>query len=125
MLFIDMTGGTGGFDKGLESSLYFKVFADTSPRRLWPDHPLLTATPTGMEDLSNPRLRLFAIDTFGARGVFPQLIQHGHGHVLLTSLDITSGLLATQTWGILGYDPDYAQSLLKNAILWTLDGQKD
>ena len=125
MLLIDMTGGTGAFDKGLESSLYFKVFPDAPPRRLWPDHPLLTATSSGMEDLSNPRLRLYAIDTLGAHGVFPQLIHHGHGHVLLTSLDITSGLLGTQTWGILGYDPDYAQSLLKNAILWTLDGQKD
>ena len=50
----------------------------------------------------------------------------GKGHVIFTSLvTVTSGLLNTGTWGILGYEPTYSQNLLKNAIFWTLDGQKD
>ena len=45
--------------------------------------------------------------------------------MIFSPLDLTSGLLGTNTWGIIGYAPDYAQSLLQNIILWTLDGQKD
>jgi hypothetical protein len=40
-------------------------------------------------------------------------------------LDLTSGLLDTHTLGILGYDPAYAQSLIKNIVFWTLDGQPE
>ena len=52
-------------------------------------------------------------------------IYAGKGTVLISRLDVTSGLLGTGTWGILGYDPAYAQSFMKNAIFWTVDGQKD
>jgi len=36
-----------------------------------------------------------------------------------TDLDITTGLLGTNTWGILGYRPEYATSLVKNWILYS------
>ena len=78
-----------------------------------------------MEELSKPRMRAFAVERLGGRGGLPEVISAGRGHVIMTSLDLTTGLLGTQTWGILGYEPGYAQSLMKNAILWTLDGQKD
>ena len=125
VLLIDTAGGTGPFAQGLQSSLFFKVFPDRSSHLIGPTHPLLTATANGMEDLSHPRVRLFAIDTLGSRADFPEELQYGRGHILFTSLDLTTALLGTQTWGILGYDPGYAQSLVKNAILWTWDGQHD
>jgi hypothetical protein len=80
-----------------------------------------------MADLSKPVLRPYTVELLGrANGLgLPEEITAGKGHVILTSFDITSGLLGTSTWGILGYDPNYAQSLVKNAILWTLDGQSD
>ena len=43
-------------------------------------------------------------------------------HVIVTDLDLTTGLLGAHTWGIVGYHPDYARSLVKNIILWTVDG---
>ena len=37
---------------------------------------------------------------------------------MFSRLDVTTGLLGTESWGIVGYDPAYAQALVKNAILW-------
>jgi hypothetical protein len=53
-----------------------------------------------------------------------QLLSAGKGHVILLPLDVTSGLLGTGTWGIAGYEPGYAQALMKNIIFWTADGQR-
>ena len=40
-----------------------------------------------------------------------------------SKLDIVSGLLGTQTWGIMGYVPAWSESFMRNAIFWTMDGQ--
>jgi hypothetical protein len=49
----------------------------------------------------------------------------GKGRVIFTSLDVTCGLLGTRTWGIAGFEPEYAQSFLKNLLFWTLDGRPE
>jgi hypothetical protein len=127
VLLVDLCGGSGPFDKSLQSSLYYKSFNSTPSHVLSPNHPLLSAKADGMSDLSKPVLRLYATEVLGrSNGLgLPEEITAGKGHVILTSLDLTTGLLGTTTWGILGYDPNYAQSLVKNTILWTLDGQHD
>ena len=51
------------------------------------------------------------------------VVAAGSGHFVLTTGDAVSGLLGTNTWGILGYEPKYAQALMKNLIFWTADGQ--
>jgi hypothetical protein len=79
-----------------------------------------------MDDLSRTRLRPFTRELLGgSAGVYLTELPAGRGHVVLAPLDVTSGLLNTNTWGILGFDPTYAQNLMKNLVLWTLDGQKD
>jgi hypothetical protein len=127
VLLVDLCGGTGAFDKGVQSSLYFKAFAGTPPHVMPPDHPMLNASASGMDNLSHPVLRPYVIETLGrSSGLgLPEEIAAGKGRVIFTSMDITTGLLGTTTWGILGYDPNYAQSLLKNAILWALDGHPE
>ena len=124
-LLIDVTGGENSFGEQLQSDLFGNAFPDTPPRAIGPNHPLLSDQFSGMDDLSRPRLRQYAIDQLGAHAGLPEEIPAGKGHVLFTNLDLTSGLLGTDTWGILGYQPDYAQALLKNVIFWTLDGQQD
>jgi hypothetical protein len=127
VLLVDLCGGAGAFDKSLQSSLFFKVFASTPSHVMSPSHPLLTggAGRNGMDDLAKPILRQYATDKLGKNAGLPEEIAVGKGHVIFTSLDLTSGLLGTNTWGILGYEPGYAQSLVKNTILWTLDGQHE
>jgi len=45
--------------------------------------------------------------------------------VIVSNVDLTSGLLGTQTWGVYGFEPDYAQSLVENVIFWTVDGKEE
>ena len=72
---------------------------------------------------TEPELRPYAAHKLGKSAGRFEGLTHGQGHVLFTSLDLTSGLLGTNTWGITGYQPDYAQSLLKNLLLWTAAGR--
>jgi uncharacterized protein DUF4159 len=125
VVLVDACGGAGDFSAGLESSLYLKTFSTAPPRTISSSHPVLCGGADGLEDLSRPRLRAFAVESVGAEGGFPEEIAAGRGHLLTTRLDITTGLLGTQTWGVRGYDPDYALRLVKNVLLWTLDGQHE
>jgi hypothetical protein len=77
-----------------------------------------------MQDLSAVKLRPYALERLGKEpDARVWLLRHGKGHVIFTPLDVTSGLLGTRTWGILGYEPDYAEALLRNVVLWTVNGQ--
>lgn len=125
VVLIDTAGGfDGAFSKPLRAALSKITGASVAP--VANDHPLLRADEAGMSDLSRPRLRPYAVETLGAAGIgLPDLMAVGRGHVLISDRDVTSGLLGTQTWRILGYSPDYCQQLLKNAIFWAMDGQPD
>ena len=125
VLLVDMCGGEGAFDKSVQTTLYFREFAATPSRVMSVSNPMLTASANGMEEISKPRIREFAMDALGTHAGMPEEIVSGKGHIIYTYLDITTGLLGTNTWGIMGYDANYAQSLVKNAILWTIDGQHD
>jgi hypothetical protein len=126
VLFVDLAGGFGVFEESARLKLFSKAFPNDFLQLLPFDHPLLNAGAPGMSDLSHPRLSAFAMDKLGEdKGEFPSFLTAGRGHVIFTPMDMTCGLLGTYSWGILGYDPDYAQNFMKNMLLWTADGQKD
>jgi hypothetical protein len=125
VLLVDMAGGTGQFDQSASNSLLTPAFPAGFPNPLFPSHPVLNAGAPGMDDLSHPRLRSFAIERFGHSGIFPYYQAAGKGHVIATNLDLTCGLLNADTWGIIGYEPAYAQALVKNVLFWALDGQPE
>jgi hypothetical protein len=126
VLLIDTCGGNGNFDQSLRADLLARAFPESSMQRLDSNHPLVATKFEGAEPLARPHLRPFAIDRFGtSNGAWPSILSAGRGHVILCPADLTSGLLGTNTWGIAGYEPAYAQAFLKDAILWTLDGQKE
>ena len=125
VLFVDNCGGISDFDQAIAAGLLGRAFPQAQLERLSRNHPLLSGKIAGTDALTRPHLRPFAIDRIGtSNGNPPQLLSFGRGYVILCSVDVTSGLLATDTWGIHGYDPGYSQSLMKNAILWTVDGTK-
>jgi hypothetical protein len=126
VLFVDSAGGTGALEESVRTKLFARAFPNGFLRLLPSDHPLLNSGNPGMEDLSHPRLRPFALEKLGSpANEFPSSFTAGRGHVIFTPLDMTCGLLGTNTWGILGYEPGYSQSFIKNLLLWTVDGQKD
>ena len=120
VLLIDSTGGAGAFAQSAEELLR-AAFPKRAPAPVADKHPLLAAGAAGMEDLSKRRIRETVIRRLGRTGGALQIVSSGKGHVIYSPLDLTSGLLGTDTAGILGYEPAYAQSLVKNVIFWTLD----
>ena len=125
VLLIDPCGGPGGFERSFRDDLLARAFPGAVPQVIPPTHPLLAASGQGMQDLSKPKFRRSATEALGPHPGNLMELRYGRGHVIFTSLDLTSGLLGTNTWGIIGFAPDYAQSLMQSLILWTLDGQKD
>ncbi|MDB5293541.1 MAG: A-macroglobulin complement component [Phycisphaerales bacterium] len=125
VLLADLTGGAGPFDESFRTTILARAFPDINPKVISSTSPLLNPGPPGMEDESHPHLRPYAVERIGNGPALPAGFAAGKGHVIFTSLDITSGLLNTTTWGIVGYEPLDAQRLMKNAILWTVDGQRE
>lgn len=126
VLLVDATGGKNAFASSAKAALS-AAFPGKSWAPLDRRHPLLSPAFPGMDDLAKPKLRPYLIETAGAKAGDGSLLSlsAGKGHVIYTPLDLTSGLLGTRTWSIAGYDPADAPPLLKNVVLWTLNGQKD
>jgi hypothetical protein len=128
VLLADECGGTGPFSLSVQEALLSKAFPGAKLAPLDPTtHPLFRggAPTSGLDDLTKPKYRQFTVpgrydETAPVLG-----LRAGKGHVLFTSIDVTSGLLGTRTWGIAGLHPDYASPFVKNLIFWTIDGQPD
>jgi hypothetical protein len=122
VVLADVCGGGPAFGQSLHQ-LATQAFPGVIAGPVPPGHPMLNPGQPGMEDVTRPRVRLFNIEYRGFPGADLNLAPFGKGHFLYTSNDLVSGLLGTNTWGILGFEPKYAQALLKNVIFWTADGQ--
>jgi hypothetical protein len=122
VLFIDACGASRPFSDTIRAALA-QAFPDKTLEKLPREHPLFEAGAPGMDDLVKPRLRLFAIETGEAANASIEVIRSGKGAVIISNLDVISGLLGTETWGIAGFDPAYCQALVKNLIFWTQDGK--
>jgi len=119
VLLIDSCGGSERFAPSV-AALLQKLAPTQKPTLMDFKHRLFTPALPAMDDLTRPQLRPYA-------KLPPQFLtlSIGKGKVISTPLDLTTGLLGTNTWCISGYQPDYSQKFLKNLILWTSDGAKD
>jgi hypothetical protein len=123
VLVVDPCGGSGEFYESARQALA-KAFPDSRGEMMSRDHPMLTASGPGMDDLSKPLVRSYVKSKgFGTSGRLDSF-RFGKGAVIYNPLDIESGLLGTNTWGILGFEPAYASSLMKNIVLWSVSGMK-
>jgi len=125
VLLIDACGGAWPFANAAEKTILPKLFADAKPQPLGENHSLLHAnTGEGMEDVFKPRLRPYASAKLGQAAPSLQGLKHGKGYIIFSALDMTTGLLDTNTWGVLGYDPGEAQAIVKNIVLWACAYEK-
>jgi hypothetical protein len=122
VLLIDPCGGPNGFLDGVEASLLSRAFPEILPKAIPVDHPLLSPGGDGMSELSRPKFRPYTIERQAGAALQYVKPPGARGCVILSPLDITTGLLATNTWSVLGYDPGYCQSFVQNLVLWTWDG---
>jgi hypothetical protein len=124
VLLIDPCGGPNDFLSSVRDDLLPRAFAGIDPVRLDGQSLLLTDSADGMSQLWPPEIRdIFREEPSPIdRGIY--LIHSGKGAVIVSSLDITSGLLGSNTWGIAGFTPNYSLALAKNFVLWAWDGAK-
>jgi hypothetical protein len=117
VLVIDACGGQNDFVRSVDDSLLAKAFPEARATPIPPTHPILLPLSDAADDLRTPELRLYTLEKLG-RGVGAKVLTFGKGTVIFSPIDLTTGLLGTSSWGILGYEPAYAQATMKNIILW-------
>ncbi len=120
VLLADATGGSPAFYTSIRKSLRMAL-PDATGGYITPEHPLLKGGVAGMEDLTHVRVRLFAAIK-GLQNTTPEVLRFGKGAAVICQLDVTTGILGANTWAIVGYDPAYAQQLVKNLLLWATAG---
>jgi Domain of unknown function (DUF4159) len=125
VVLIDPCGGPNDFLDSVKNDLLARAFPSVPLVRLDSTHPLLTSSGDGMSQLWPLDVRDYVrgLQTPIDRGIW--ILRSGKGAVVLSSLDITSGLLGTNTWGISGFSSDYSLALAKNFVLWAWDGAND
>jgi hypothetical protein len=121
VLLIDACGGSSLFNQSVTGVLA-RAFGQEQMRAMGAEHPILAGSAAGMDSLPKVMLRPYAEQKLGKGAGRIELMHVGKGWVIYSPLDLTTGLLGTNTWGIVGYRPGYAQSLVKNVMLWVGDG---
>jgi hypothetical protein len=108
-LLVDSTGGHDEF-AGSARNLLHRAFPE-----IVNGTDLGAARPPGgtsnIDDLTGPAGRAFNLEKHLPVPAI-RVFRAGAGRVVFTPLDLTSGLLGTHTWGISGYEPEYAQAVV-------------
>jgi hypothetical protein len=117
MLLVDPCGGSPDFDKSARS-LLAKAFPGVQPSVVPKDHPLLAAA----DDKGKPltlRLRPYDVDKLKMTAPPLERIAVNDGVVIISHVDLTTGLLGTNTLAVVGYDTPIAQAVVWNLLGWT------
>ena len=123
-LIVEAIGGANSpFADSLQSTILPKAFPQARFEALPGDHPMLHATFNGMEDVWPTRLRPIATQKLGKTIPPIRMATLGKGRIIYLPLDATSGLLGSNTWPIFGYDPNEAQAMMKNIVLWAAENR--
>jgi hypothetical protein len=120
-LIIDCAGGSFAWHEAVRKNWIPQIAPGAQPLLLPEDSPILTGKIPGLEtgasDLPRVLIRPYAAQVTKPANTRLLHIKSGKGNIYFSEIDITTGLLGTNTWGITGYSPAYAQALLKNVIL--------
>jgi Domain of unknown function (DUF4159) len=121
ILFIDAAGGTKAFATSVREQLLPAAFPRMNLNILPPGHPILAGAGDCTDNLPKARIRRYTAEQLGDETPQVQYLMAGNGMVIFSDLDISTGLVGSGNYGIVGYTPTYSQSLMKNVILWTLN----
>ncbi len=125
VLIADAGGGSKEFaDSFVE--MMARVYPEAKLMPLPPDHPVYTgvfASGNG-EEVGEVDFRKYGVVALGKRITEPDveaITVNGRTRVLFSKYDITSGLLGSTTWGIVGYLPESATKLAGNMVRFALE----
>ncbi|HEV8378554.1 MAG TPA: DUF4159 domain-containing protein [Tepidisphaeraceae bacterium] len=116
-LIIDACGGSGTFAQGIQR-LFAHTLPQNRPGTVAANDAMLQASAPGMEDIGQTILRPYAEQRLGKGAGRLEQIQFGKGRIIISGIDFSSGLIGSNSWGIIGYEPAYAMKLVKNLLIW-------
>ncbi|MEO6436874.1 MAG: DUF4159 domain-containing protein [Tepidisphaeraceae bacterium] len=117
-LFVEACGGSGAFADA-ENSWLPQFLAGAKLQTLPPGDPLLKKSVDGTATVPAQAVRLYALEQLRSDGGRIKSARVGRGRVIFSALDLSSGLLGTCTWGVLGYLPEYSEAVVRNLVLTT------
>jgi hypothetical protein len=124
VLLIEPTGGSSEFFESARAAVR-RAFPEAQAQMVGKGHPMLTASGPAMDDLSRPLVRPYVKSRGYGTGGRIDAVTFGRGKVILSPLDLTTGLLGCNTWGVLGFDPAYSLKLMKNVVVWSATGMAE
>jgi hypothetical protein len=122
ILVIEPCGMPDEFLQSVHDDFLIRMFPSAKVDTVADTSPMMTASGNGMSDVSVPQVRQFVRSYTDVTDWRPSIVKQGGGAIIILPLDMTSGLLGLDTWGIAGYQPDYSMELMKNLVLWAWDG---
>ncbi|HEX4054238.1 MAG TPA: DUF4159 domain-containing protein [Tepidisphaeraceae bacterium] len=125
VLLIEPCGTPDAFLRSVHDDFLLHMFPALRVEPISDSNPMLTPSGNGMIDVSHPDVRQFVRSYTDITDMRPMMATEGQGHIIILPLDMTSGLLGADAWGIAGYQSEYALELMKNIVLWVWDGAKD
>lgn len=113
------------FLQSVHDDLLIRMFPAARLDPVGETNPMVTGSGNGMTDVSNPAVRQFVRSYTDVTDWRPSIVREGQGVIIILPLDMTSGMLGADNWGIAGYENDYSLQLMKNMVLWAWDGCPD
>src|SRR5437762_3266535 len=103
--------GQEAFAQSVERDLLPKVFPGAKLAAMDADHPVMKQVA--------PVLRPYAQNVMSKPPAL-RMAKVGEGYVIFTPIDLNSGLLGTNTWGIVGYTPATCEQMVRNLVAWAV-----
>jgi len=122
-LIIDSCGGSGPFAQSMQR-LFARAMPQSSSKAVAASDPMLQASYPGMDDIGQAILRPYAEQKLGKGAGRLEQIQLGKGRIIVSGIDFSSGLVGSNSWGIIGYEPAYAMKLMKNLVIWSENNRR-
>jgi hypothetical protein len=114
---VDACGGSGTFAQSIQ-----RIFAGS--KAVAATDPMLRASAPGMEDAGQAVLRPYAEQKLGKGAGRLEQIQIGKGRIIISGIDLSTGLVGANSWGVIGYEPAYALKLVKNLVIWAENNRR-
>ncbi|HZL36117.1 MAG TPA: DUF4159 domain-containing protein, partial [Tepidisphaeraceae bacterium] len=120
ILLIDPCGGSDDFAMSVGQSLLKPAFPGLSLSDIPAGHPLLKGLGHSPDNFGPVRLRPYAAARLNLVPPGLQMLTAGKGAVIVSPLDLTTGLLGSNTWPIMGYAPASCEKFVENLVIWTV-----
>jgi hypothetical protein len=120
ILLIDACGASPAFLRSMLLDFLPHAFPKSRATDMPRDNPILAGTGAGMTPVSL-RVRPYRVELDGTSQQPIQFFTLGKGMVIFSPIDLSTGLLGTNTWGINGYEPAAAYDLVRNVLLNSLE----